>query len=128
MTTGNWSRGISDKALAQRWQVSPSYVRTLSAEASRILKREVREDADFKAERKAQLIILFGAITHRAMRMNSPNGLRVALEAAQTQGLYLGIAPAKNVHVTGDSDEFDKLSDDELEAYSKGEQPVGSMN
>lgn len=121
MVAGLWHAGQSDKVLAKQWGVSPSYVRSLSAEASRLLRRELREDPAFKAERKAQLITLFGAITQRALRLNTPNGLRVALEAATRQGQYLGIEPPRNVNLHADTDEFDKMSDAELEAYARGE-------
>jgi hypothetical protein len=119
MLAGRWLSGQTDKLLARDWQVSPSYVRSLAAEASRLLKRYVREDPEFREEQRAKLVTLFAAIGHRAMIMGTPNGLRVALQAAEMQGRYLGVEPPKEIRVRSRGD-FDGMSDAEVAAIADG--------
>src|SRR6187549_270561 len=78
MLAGRWVSGQYDKLLAKEWGFSPSYVRSLSAEAYRGLRRFMRDqDVDFRDERRAELVALFAAVGRRAMLMNTPNALRV---------------------------------------------------
>jgi hypothetical protein len=121
MLAGRWAAGRSDKLLAQELGRSPSYIRSLAAEASRGLRRFVRDqDADFRHERRAQLIAVFGAVQQRAMAMNTPNALRVVLEAAELQGRYLGVEPPKVLEVNRRG-EFDDLTDSKVAAIANGE-------
>lgn len=122
MLAGRWLSGQSDKLLAKEWGVTPSYVRSLSAEASRGLRRFVRDqEPEFRAERRAELIALFGAVARRAMVMNTPNALRVVLQAGELQGRYLGVEPPRALNVNHDPDGFAKMPDDELERFARGE-------
>ncbi len=122
MLSGRWLSGQSDKLLAKEWGVVPSYVRSLSAEASRTLRRAMRDqDPEFRAERRAELVALFGAITRRASLMNTPNALRVALQAAELQGRYLGVEPPRSLNVNHDPDGFGSMSDAELERFANGQ-------
>jgi hypothetical protein len=120
MLAGRWQAGVSDRTLAKRWNVHPSRARQISAEASRQLRKMVRDDPDYLAERKAQLITLFSVITQRALAMANPAGLRCALEAAKATGLYLGIEPARGVALMHSTDPFAEMTDEELEAYASG--------
>jgi hypothetical protein len=128
MLAGRWVSGQSDKLLAKEWGVVPSYVRSLSAEASRNLRRSMREqDAEFRAERRAELCAFFGAITRRASLMNTPNALRVALDAAELQGRYLGVEPPRSLNVNHDPDGFASMSDEQLEAFASGRAAAGEQ-
>lgn len=123
MLAGRWVAGQGDKLLAKEWGVTPSYVRSLSAEASRTLRRRMREqDPEFRAERRAELCALFGAIARRASLMNTPNALRVTLQAAELQGRYLGVEPPRSLTVNHDPDGFGSMSDEQLERFARGEQ------
>lgn len=124
MLAGRWLSGQSDKLLAKEWGVVPSYVRTLSAEAYRGLRRFMRDqDVDFRDERRAELVALFGAVARRAQLMNSPNALRVVLQAAELQGRYLGVEPPRSLNVNTDPRGFGKMSDAQLAAFANGEEP-----
>lgn len=123
MLTGNWLPGASDRALAKRWNVHPSRVRHVSAEASRAIKRMIRDDPEYLEERKAQLVTLFSAITQRALGFNNPAGLRCALEAAKATGLYLGLEPPRGLSLMHSTDPFAGMTDEELEAYAAGAKP-----
>lgn len=128
MIAGRWLSGQSDKLLAKEWGVVPSYVRSLSAEASRALRRAMRDqDPEFRAERRAELVALFGSITRRASIMGTPNALRVALQAAELQGRYLGVEPPRSLNVNHDPDGFASMSDEQLEAFASGRAPAGEQ-
>lgn len=123
MLAGRWLSGQSDKLLAQDWGCTPSYVRGLAAEASRGLRRFVRDqDPEFRADRRAELVALFGAVARRAMLMNTPNALRVVLQAGELQGRYLGVEPPRSLNVNHDPDGFGNLTDEQLERFASGGQ------
>lgn len=129
MLNGRWLSGQSDKLLAKEWGLVPSYVRSLSAEASRNLRRTMRDqDPEFRAERRAELCALFGAITRRAVVMSTPNALRVALQAAELQGRYLGVEPPRSLTVNHDPDGFGSMTDEQLEALARGERAATGVH
>lgn len=125
MCTGQWLAGVSERLLSERWGCTRDNVRKVSAEASRVLRRRLREDPDAKAEARAQLLQNFEVIRAKCMNNGDAQSLRVALDAMRAYGFYLGIEPVKRLDVTTThEDPFDGWSEAELDAYAKdGQRP-----
>ncbi len=124
MAAGIWTRGISDRALAEKWGVTPHRVRQLASEASRGLRRLEDEDPEYRESLRAEILQTFAVVRHRALEFaDSPAALRVAMEAASTLARYHGIepAPALNLQIGG---QFGDWSSAELTHYAEtGERP-----
>lgn len=132
MLAGAWLPGVSDRAFAKEWAVTPGHVRRLSAEANRQIRKQLREDPEACAEAKAELLQTFRVIRAKGMlaaqtadnhgRIDT-GGLRVALEATKALGTYLGLEPPRRVQVS-ESDPFADWSDEQLERFADtGERP-----
>src|SRR5262245_13286406 len=67
MRAGAWLSGVSDRALAKEWNLSPEMVRQIGAEASRVLRRELRTTPEAREEARAELLQLFRVIGAKAM-------------------------------------------------------------
>ncbi len=119
MQRGEWHAGRSHLALAKRWGVHPGTVEHVAAEANRLLRHAFRSDPDVRSEALAEILTTFRTVRLRALENGSVAGLRVAVDAAEAFGRYNGIEPPKNVKLTT-QDEFDNLTDAELEAVAKG--------
>jgi hypothetical protein len=120
MAGGHWMAGVSHRQLAQRWGLTPGTVEHIALEANRILRLNFRTDADGRRDATALVLQTFEVIRVKAMVMNSAGGLRVALEATEALGRYLGLEPPKRVALADDRDEFKGLSDADVEAIAEG--------
>ena len=119
MQSGVWLSGVSVRALAKEWNITPDRVHKLAAEASRRLRLLLREDPAALKEAKAAVVQTFEVIRAKAMAMNDAQGLRVALDATRALGFYLGVEPAKQVDVGHRADPFEGWSTEEKLAFSR---------
>ena len=124
MQSGAWLTGVSDRALAREWNVAPDTVRKAAAEASRTVRRRLREDPKAQAEARAQILQTFEVIRAKAMAKGDPASLRVALDATRAFGFYLVVEPAKKLDVTERQDPVEGWSVEEKLAYARdGKRP-----
>lgn len=124
MMQGAWLTGVSDKAFAKEWNLSPNTIRKMAAEASRMVRYQIRTDPEAQAEARARLIQLFEVIGAKAMGMGDAQGLRVALDAARAYGFYMGVEPAKRLSVESDAGPFEGWTTEEKLAFAKdGKRP-----
>lgn len=118
MYSGAWLTGVSERALAKEWNLSPDRVRKLASEASRNIRRRMRTDKEAQQETLAAILQTFEVIRAKAM---STGDLRVALDATRAIGFYMGVEPAKKLDmVTSDTAFMDGWSPQEKLAYSQG--------
>jgi hypothetical protein len=127
MQSGAWLTGVSDRTLAKEWNLDPATVRHYAAEASRAIRRRLRDTPEAKEEARAQVLQLFEVIRAKAMANGDSSSLRVALEATRLYGYYLGLEPAKRLDVTERGDDFFAgWTTEEKLAFSRdGVQPTG---
>jgi len=124
MCRGQWLAGVSDRMLADEWRVTPDAVRKVSAEASRVLRRRLREDPEAQREARAQVLQLFEVIRTKALAKGDAPSLRVALDATRAYGFYMGIEPAKKLDVADRSTPLDDWTLEEKIAYAQtGKRP-----
>ena len=119
MLKGEWNAGESHRLLAKQWGVHPGTVEHVAAEANRLLRHAFRNDPDARSSALAECLTTFRTVRLRMLQNGSVAACRVALDAAEAFGRYNGVEPPKNVKLTT-QDEFDNLTDDELEAVAKG--------
>jgi hypothetical protein len=124
MQAGAWLTGVSDRALSREWNVAPDTVRKQAAEASRIVRRRLREDPEAQKDARAQIIQTFEVIRAKAMAKGDPASLRVALDATRAFGFYIGVEPVKRLDVTERHDPVEGWSVEEMIAYAReGKRP-----
>lgn len=129
MQSGAWLAGVSERALAKEWDVSPITVRGLAAEANRKIRAMLRDDPEAQKEARAAILQTFEVIRAKAMAKGDPASLRVALDATRAYGFYLGIEPAKRLDVANRTDPFEGWTTDEKLAFSRdGRRPRRAMN
>lgn len=119
MQRGEWHAGRSHVALAQKWGVHPGTVEHVAAEANRLLRHAFRNDPEARGEALAECLSTFRAVRLRMLENGSVAACRVAIDAAESFGRYMGVEPPKNVKLTT-TDEFENLTDAELEAVAAG--------
>lgn len=119
MANGNWHAGPSHQRMAQKWGVHPGTVEHIAAEANRLLRHAFRNEPEVRQEALTRCLLRFEAIGARMMANGTPAACRVALDAAESFGRYMGIEPPKNVRVSGGVDELDKLTDEELDEIGR---------
>lgn len=128
MCRGTWLSGVSDQLLAQKWQCTPQNVRQISAEASRHIRSQLREDPKAQAEARARILQNIDAIRMKAMLNGDSASLRVGLDALRAYGFYLGIEPAKRLEVQT-PELFPGWTTEEKLAYSKsGKRPRRALD
>lgn len=121
MADGRWRAGSSHEALARKWGVTPGTVNHVAAEANRVLRLAFRQEPEARKDVLARVLATFESIGERARKAKSVAGMRVELDAALAFGRYYGVEPPKNVRmVDTDPDGLGNLTDEELEAVSKG--------
>lgn len=130
MMQGAWLAGVSGRMMAKEWNVSPAVVEQASAEASRVLRRALREGPEFLADVQLEVIQTYRVIRQQALRLSGDKNfgdsarvaaLGVALNATRLYGFYLGIEPDKNSpagKVETVESEFDNWSAEELDHYA----------
>lgn len=121
MQRGQWFGASSHRFLAKKWGVHPGTVEHIATEANRLIRLQFRYDRDPDARKDAlaRTIRTFETIHQLAMASGTVAGLRVALEAQEAFGRYVGIEPPKNLRVrTGDEDGFDGLDLEQLRAVA----------
>lgn len=129
MQSGAWLAGVSERALAKEWDVSPITVRGLAAEANRKIRALLRDDPEAQKEARAAILQTFEVIRAKAMAKGDPASLRVALDATRAYGFYLGIEPAKRLDVANRTDPFEGWTTDEKLAFSRdGRRPRRAVN
>ncbi len=119
MAQGQWMVGASHQRLAKKWGIAPGTVEHIASEANRVLRRNFRSDDEGRLDATALVLQTFEVIRVRAMIAGSPSGLRVALEATEALGRYLGIEPPKRIAMTT-KNEFADMTDEEVEALALG--------
>jgi hypothetical protein len=129
MSEGRYVAGSTTRVLAKQWNVSLSYAERLCAEASRVMRRMVRESPDFVEECRAEVITTFRAIRARALMeagKGSASHLMVALHANRLFGFYVGIEPAKKLdHTERKVHRFEGWSREQVLHFLRtGERPV----
>lgn len=128
MQSGAWLSGVSDRSLAKDWDCDPNTVRKYAAEASRLIRRTLRQDPEAQKEALAQILQTFEVIRAKAMAKGSEQGLRVALDATRAFGFYMGIEPAKRLEVNERVDPFEGWSVEEKLAFANdGTKPKRAM-
>jgi hypothetical protein len=128
MQSGAWLSGVSDRALAEQWDCAPNTVRKFAAEASRLLRRQLRMDPEAQKEALAQILQTFEVIRAKAMAKNSEQGLRVALDATRAFGFYMGVEPAQKLAIKENTDPFEGWSVEEKLAFANdGTKPKRAM-
>jgi hypothetical protein len=120
MQQGAWLSGVSERALAKEWNISPISVRHHAVEAGRVIRRQLRDDPEAQKETRAAIVQTFEVIRAKAMAKGDPASLRVALDATRALGFYMGVEPAKKLDVTERVDPFEGWSVAELEAFAAG--------
>lgn len=124
MSQGQWMTGVSHRQLAEKWGMHPDTVAAIAAEANRLLRRTFREDKDGRAEARAAILQTFEVVRVRGMLGGSAPHLRVALDATECLGRYLGLEPPKRLEV-GQPDEFEGLTDEQLRDVADGKDGGG---
>lgn len=119
MVQGAWLSGVSDRVVAKDWNLAPDTVRALAAEASRVVRRQMRETPEAKEEAKAQILQTFSVIRAKAMIKGDAQSLRVALDATRALGFYLGLEPAKKLDVADRTDPMAGWSAEEKISYAE---------
>lgn len=119
MAAGQWRAGHSHRALAQKWGVVPGTVEHIAAEANRLLRHAFRAEPDARGEILAQCLATFDGIRQRMLANGTVAAMRVAIDAAEAFLKYMGLEPPRNVKLST-QDEFEGLTDDELELVAKG--------
>lgn len=129
MQSGAWLTGVSERALAKEWKVSPITVRHVAAEASRVIRRLLRDDPEAQLEARAQIVQTFEVIRAKAMAKGDPASLRVALDATRALGFYQGIEPAKKLEVGTRADAFMAgwTTEEKLAYANEGRRPRRSI-
>ncbi len=121
MAQGQWMVGASHQQLAKRWGIAPGTVEHIASEANRVLRRNFRSDDEGRLDATALVLQTFEVIRVRAMISGTPSGLRVALEATEALGRYLGLEPPKRIAMTT-KNEFADMTDEEVEALALGKE------
>lgn len=119
MQSGAWLSGVSERALAKEWNISPISVRHAAVEASRVIRRSMRTDPAAREEGRAQVMQTFEVIRAKAMAKGDPQSLRVALDATRALGFYMGVEPAKQLDIGRRDDPFEGWTTDEKLAFSR---------
>ena len=119
MQRGEWHAGRSHQALAAKWGVHPGTVEHIAAEANRALRHAFRSDPDARGEALAECLSTFRIVRLRMLAAGSVAAARVAIDAAEAFGRFMGIEPPKNVKLTT-QDEFEDLTDEQLAAVAGG--------
>lgn len=131
MAEGRWVPGSSARVLAnaENWNVSVNYVERLAAEASRNVRRLVRQTPEFVEECQAEVLLTFRAIRSRALQLGASGSaahLMVALHANRLFGFYVGIEPAKKLdHTERKVGRFDGWTREQIVHFLRtGERPA----
>lgn len=131
MSEGRWVPGSSARVLAtpEHWNVSVNYVERLAAEASRNVRRLVRQSPEFIEECQAEVVLTFRAIRSRALTeaaKGSAAHLMVALHANRLFGFYVGIEPARKLdHTERKVGRFDGWTREQIVHFLRtGERPA----
>lgn len=118
MVNAEWHPGESHRSLAEQWGVHPGTVEHIAAEANRLLRHAFRQSPDARDEALAEVLATFRTVRLRMLANGSVAALRVAVDAAEQFGRYMGIEPPKNVKLTT-VDEFEGLTDEQLELVAR---------
>lgn len=119
MIRAEWRPGSSHQKLAQKWGVHPGTVEHIAAEANRLLRHAFRNEPEARAEALGECLLTFRAIRQRMIDNGTPPACRVALDATEAFGRYMGVEPPKNVKLST-QDEFEALTDEQLAAVAEG--------
>ena len=123
MAQNQWVIGISDRQFAQIWNVSRERVRNLAGEASRNLRRLVREDDETRKDMLAMVIQTFQRLGHKAEKEGSARGLEVAGAMTERFARYYGLEPPKKISLET-KDAFAGWTAEEVAHYAEtGEKP-----
>jgi hypothetical protein len=91
MCAGQWVTGLSHRQLAEAWEVSHGRIEVYAAEASRVIRRWVRESPEDKHAYLAQLIQTFERLAQKAEDRGSQRGYRDAIEANKVLAMLHGV-------------------------------------
>jgi len=124
MVAGEWRSGHSHRQLAQAWNLSERRIEPLADEASRVIRRYVRDDPEARKDMRAKIVLHLERIASKAERRGSKNGYRDALVAytkiAEIYGLVRQV-----VEVDEKPTRFDGWTTEEVELFAAtGERPA----
>jgi hypothetical protein len=123
MCSGAWVTGVSHRLLCEVFNVGLTTVEAYSAEASRVIRRMVRESPEDRADMLARLKQTFERLGQKAESRGSEKGYRDAIEAYKMLALLHGVV--KQQVVVEDADPFQGWSRAEKEHFVEtGEKPV----
>jgi hypothetical protein len=122
MLSGQWVQQQSERQLNRTWGLSVTRIRNLAAEASRTIRRYMREDEGARQDALNEALISFDRIARKAEGIGTPNGLRVAKDTRVDKLTFMGLKPATRIAIR--KDEMANWSDDELAHFVEtGERP-----
>lgn len=115
MCEGTWVPGVSDKLLGEQWDLSRERVRGLASEANHVIRRLYAEDPEASRAQLAKSLQTMERLRQKAESFNSPNGVRVALEAEIQLLTFMGLKPATKIEMP--KGKFEGKTQEELEQY-----------
>lgn len=115
MLSGQWIHRVTERYLASQWAVTCSRVRQLSAEASRLVRREL--GADEVEQRRNMALAQLDRIKAVALRPGTPK-LKDAIQAIKLEGQICGFVVQRH-EINDNRDPFDKWTDEELDEFGK---------
>ena len=115
MLSGQWITRVTERYLANQWGVSTSRVRQLSAEASRLVRREL--GADEIEQRRNMALGQLDRIKAVALNPRSPK-LKDAIQAIKLEGTICGFVVQRH-EINDNRDPFDGWTDKELDDFDK---------
>lgn len=138
MSQGAWLAGVSTRKMAKAWDVNPAVVEQSAAEASRVLRRTLRDDDEFYQDVRCEVLQTFRVVRSVAMAIatspTTPSSVRVgalgnALQATRLYGFYLGVEPVRGGgdarKVSNVESELDDWTTEQLDHYARtGEKPA----
>lgn len=115
MCSGQWVSGTSHRQMAELWNVGVGTIETYAAEASRVIRRLVRESPEERAEMRARLIQTFERLGFKAEQRGSERGFRDAIEAYKMLAMLHG-AVQQRVEIS-EPDPFEGWSREDKERF-----------
>lgn len=124
MLQGLWVAGVTERTFQKQWGLSESRVRHLATEASRVIRRYMREDEASRRDALNEGLVALDRIARKAEKIGNPGGLRVAKDARVDKLTFMGLKPAQK-HIIR-KDEMSDWTDGELAEFAAtGKRPPG---
>jgi len=118
MADGEWVSGVTDRNLAQLWNLSRVRVQNLAAEANRVFRRLQREDDEHRRGLLSRVCQSFERLAYKAESEGSVRGLAVAGEQLERMARFNGLEPPRQL-VVQRKGRFDDWTVEELTSFNK---------